>query len=69
LIGQLFLLIEVILRLTKLWDGFTLYVDAVKEKERVARDQARDGAVDKQKGAQSEDEFDKAQDDIARNHP
>lgn len=69
MIAQIFLLIEVILRLFKLWDSFGTFVDDKREKDRIERDQARDKAVDKQKNAQTEEEFDKAQDDIARNSP
>lgn len=69
MIAQIFLLIEVILRLFKLWDSFGTFVDDKREKDRIERDQARDKAVDKQKNAQTEEQFDKAQDDIARNSP
>lgn len=69
MIAQIFLLIEVILRLFKLWDSFGTFVDDKREKDRIERDQARDKAVDKQKNAQTEEEFDRLQDDIARNSP
>lgn len=69
MIAQIFLLIEVILRLFKLWDSFGLFIDDKREKERVARDQARDKAVDEQKNAQTEEDFDRLQDDIVGNSP
>lgn len=69
MITQIFLAIQAILQLFKLWDAFLAYADDVREKERVARDQARNAAIDRQKDAQSEEEFDRAQDDIARNSP
>jgi len=68
-IAQIFVAIQAVLQLFKLWDAFLAYADDVREKERVARDQARNAAVDRQKEAQNEEDFDRAQDDIARNSP
>ena len=69
MIAQIFVAIQAVLQLFKLWDAFLAYADDVREKERVARDQARNAAVDRQKEAQNEEDFDRAQDDIARNSP
>lgn len=69
MIAQIFLLIEVILRLFKLWDSFGTFVDDKREKDRIERDQARDKAVDKQKNAQTEEEFDSSQGKIVKNKP
>ena len=69
MLAQLFLLIEVLMRAFNLWDSFGQYMDDKRERDRVERDQKRSAAIDKQKNAESEDQFDKAQDDIANNLP
>lgn len=69
MISQIFAVIQLLLQLFKLWERFGVYVDDQREKARIERDQKRDAAVDAQKGAKDEAEFDKAQDDIAGNHP
>lgn len=69
MIAKIFLAIQLVLRLFKLWDSFLVYADEARERERLERDRKRDAAVDKQKHSQTEEEFDKAQDDIAGNRP
>ena len=69
MLAQLFLLIEVLMRAFNLWDQFGQYMDDKRERDRVERDQKRSAAIDKQKTAESEADFDKAQDDIANNLP
>ena len=69
MIAQIFLAIELLMRLFNLWDEFGSYVDAKREKDRVERDQKRSAAIDKQKNAESEADFDKAQSDIVDNLP
>lgn len=69
MISQVFLLIRMILTAFGLWESFLSYGDANREKKRVEKDQNRDKAVDDQKSAQTEDEFDKAQDAIGSSKP
>lgn len=69
MISQVFLLIRMILTAFGLWESFLSYGDANREKKRVEKDQNRDKAVDDQKNAQTEDEFDKAQDAIGSSKP
>ena len=69
MIAQIFAIVALLLKVFGLWEQFGQYMDDKREKERVARDQARDAAVDKQKEAQTEEDFDKAQDAIAGNTP
>lgn len=69
MIGQIFVAIELVLKLIGLWDQFTEYVRLKSIADREERRQDRDKAVDNQQSAKTEDEFDKAQDDISRNLP
>lgn len=66
---SIFAIIETVLRLLKLWDGLINYVDEKRIAEIEAARQKRDKAVDDQKNAKSEDDFDKAQSDISSNTP
>lgn len=67
--AQIFAVIELILKLIGLWDGFMSYVDKKRIADEAQKTADRNKAVDEQKNAKSEDDFDKAQDDIIRNKP
>jgi hypothetical protein len=69
IIGSIFTAIQVILRLLGLWDQFLNWSDAKRIADAEKNTQDRNDAVDKQKGAKSEDDFDKAQDDIISHKP
>lgn len=69
MITQIFAVIELVLKLIGLWEQFSAYTIQKSIADRAERKQQRDRAVDKQQTAQTEDEFDKAQDDISRNMP
>lgn len=69
MIGQIFTAIEVILKLLKLWDGFMNYMVDKHSADIQARQQARNKAIDDSKGANTDDEIWKSQDDIVSNNP
>ena len=69
MISQIFLVIELILKLFGAWEKFQDYSDKRKNAEAEERRQKRDKAVDDQQKAKTEDEFDKAQDTIVGNKP
>lgn len=69
MISQIFIIIRLILTAFGLWESFLSYGDANREKKRVEKDQKRDKAVDEQKDAQTEEEFDKNQDTIGGSKP
>lgn len=66
---NIFATIELVLKLIGLYDQFMDYSDKKRAAEREKRAQDRDDAIDKQQNAKDEDEFDKAQEEINRNHP
>lgn len=67
--GSIFALIELILKLLKLWDGLIDYSDQKRATEREAAKQARDKAVDDSKKADSDEDVWKSQDEIVNNQP
>jgi hypothetical protein len=69
MIGQIFLIIQILMRAFGLWDQFISWSDAQREKDRIEQDQKRNAAVDQQSNAQSEADFDKSQDTIVGNKP
>lgn len=69
MIGNLFALIELILRLIGLWDSFLNYIDKKKIAAIEKNREDRNAAVDDQKGAKDEAQFDKDQDTIIKHLP
>lgn len=69
MISQIFIIIRLILTAFGLWESFLSYGDANREKKRVEKNQKRDKAVDEQKDAQTEEDFDKKQDTIGGSKP
>lgn len=67
--AQIFVVIELILKLIGLWDGFLSYVDQKRIADDAEKTAKRNKAVDDQKSAASEDDFDKDQDTIVGNKP
>jgi hypothetical protein len=67
--ANLWALIRLILELIGLWKYFASERAEAKVAEREERRQDRDKAVDVQQNAQTEEEFDRAQEEISRNLP
>lgn len=67
--ANFFAFIQFCLASINLWNGFLDWMSANYTKELTERQQQRESAVDGQKKAATEDDFDKAQDDIVNNHP
>jgi hypothetical protein len=67
--GQVFLIIELLLKLSRLWDQFAIYVERRKRQENEEKRKRREKAVDDSKGAQTDDEIWKSQDGIVDNLP
>jgi hypothetical protein len=68
-ITKVFLIVELILRLFKIWDKFGSYVDQRRAAEMEARAQAREKAIEKLKQAKTPDEIWKAQEELVKNGP
>ena len=69
MISGIFGVVQLLLKLFGLWEQFLDYSDKARAAEAEARKQRREKAVDEQKAAATEDEFDKAQDEIIANKP
>lgn len=69
IISGIFSAISVIKELIKLFHMFMDMRDKQRKIEAAKREQEREAAVDKQKVAQTEEEFDNAQDTIVGNKP
>lgn len=69
MIANVFAVIQLLLKLIGLWEQFQDYTIRSAIAQREERKQDRDKAVDAQKTALTEDEFDKAQDIISGNMP
>lgn len=69
MIGQIFAVIELLLKLIGLWGQFSDYVDKKRTAEAEERRQRRDQAVDDLKNAKTEEEFNEAQSRIVNNPP
>ena len=67
--AQIFAVIELILRLFKLWDQFLSFMDEKHSAELEKKRQAREAAVDRSKVDQSDDDIFKDQTDIVNNLP
>lgn len=67
--GSIFALIELILKLLKLWDGLMDYSDSKRAAEREAARQAREKAIEDSKKAETDDDIWKSQDGIVNNQP
>lgn len=66
---QIFAVIQLLLKLIGLWEQFSQWTIDKAIADREERKQARDKAVDAQQKAQTEEEFNRAQDEITRNLP
>ena len=69
MIAKVFALIQLVLLAFQQWDAFLDWMNDKHSKEMEERRQAREKAVDDQKGAQTEEEFDRAQDVIGKSKP
>lgn len=67
--ATIFSIIQLILQLLGLWDQFMSWSDAKRLADASQNTQSRNAAVDDQKGATSEDQFDKDQDTIINHKP
>ncbi len=67
--AQIFAVIQLLLKLVGLWEAFLSWSDKARLAEAAQNTQEREKAVDQQKGAQNEDDFDRAQDDIVNHRP
>lgn len=69
MIAQAFAILEFILTLFGLWDQFLGYVDKKRVADAAQNRQDREKAIDDQKNAKTEGDFDKAQDGIVLHLP
>lgn len=69
IIGLIYTLIQAFLSAVGLWNQFLDYSDAKRKAEAEAKTQALNKAVDESKGATTDEEIEKSQDDIVRNMP
>lgn len=67
--SSIFSIIELILKLIGLWNGFLNYVDKKRIADAEKNRQEREKAVDQLKGAKSEEDFDRAQSDVVIRKP
>lgn len=67
--GQIFAAIELILKLTKLWDAFMDYMDEKHSAELQKRQQVRNEAIEDSKKAETDDEIWASQDKLVDNIP
>lgn len=66
---SIFEVIGLVLKLVGLWDQFLSWSDAKRIADIEKNRQERNAAVDDQKTAQTEDQFDKDQSNISSHHP
>lgn len=69
MIAQIFAAIELILKLIGLWNGFLDYTDKKRIADAEANKQEREKAVDDQKDAKDEAQFDKDQSTVINHQP
>lgn len=69
MIGQIFAVIQLVLKLIGLWEQFLDYSDKARVAEGQKNTQEREKAVDELEKAETEDEFDKAQSKIIDHKP
>lgn len=67
--GQIFMFIELILKLIGLWDDFSTYTVKKHAAEQEQRKQQREKSVDDSKKAESDDDIWNSQDGIVSNSP
>lgn len=67
--GQIFAAIQLILKLIGLWEQFSEWTIKKSIADREERRQKRDKAIEDQKKAKDEEEFNRLQDEITRNRP
>lgn len=67
--ANVFALIKLILAGLSLWEGFLTWAESNYSKEIEERRQQRQKALENLQGAKSEDEFDKAMDDLVSHKP
>lgn len=65
----IFAIVQLILKLFGAWEQFLDYADKQRIADAEKRNQDRNKAVDEQKKAQTEEEFDRAQDKIVGANP
>lgn len=69
MIAQIFVVIELLLKLFGIWESFLSYSDQKRIADGQKNTQDRNDALDKEKNASTEDEFDKAQDGVVSHIP
>jgi hypothetical protein len=69
MLGKIFLLIELVMRLFKLWDQFADYTEESRKAEVEKRRQDRAKAIEDSKKAESDDDIWKSQEDIVKHRP
>lgn len=69
MLGQIFVVIEFLMKLIGLWDSFINWSDKRRIAQAEIDEQARTKALDELKHATTEDEFDKAQDAVVGARP
>lgn len=69
MISGIFAAIQLVLKLIGLWEQFLGWSDKKRLADAAKNTQDREKAVDQQKGAMSEEEFDRLQDDITKHRP
>jgi hypothetical protein len=69
IIAQIFTAIQLLLKLFGLWEAFSQWTVDKAIADRNERKQERDKAVDAEQNAQTEQEFNDAQDKLTRNLP
>lgn len=67
MLGNLFALIQLILKVLSLWEGLLDSIEQADISKREERRQLREKALEQLQTATSEDEFDKAQDSVVDN--
>lgn len=69
MIAQFFAVVQLLLKLIGLWEQFLSWSDAKRIADAEQNRQERNAAVDEQKTAKTEEDFDKAQDSIVNHIP
>lgn len=69
MLTKIWLVIELIMKLFKLWDQFADHVEARRRAEAEEKRQAREKAIEDSKRAETDDEIFDSQDRIVNNKP
>lgn len=69
MLANIFLVIQFLMKLIGIWEGFVVFIDQKRIAEAELREQKRAEALAAIKAAQTEREFDEAQDTVIRSRP